>query len=297
VNRKLGNLVAGCAAVIFFAAVERASAITTVADMAIYFGSSSNSVQVGQQMQFFLTLSNGGPGMVVGAITITNQLAVDFQYVSSAGNGSYNPNNRAWTVVPGASGNTNFLMITVQATTAGIYTNTATITAIPVGVTDPNPANNTASARVTVISPIVLTCSSNLTITASTPNGTNVYFTTSAYGGCSSPLTLSSSPPSGSTFPIGQTIVTTTASDNCGDSTNCTFTITVNAPKFTGITLIQGGIKLNWPANFGLLLQQSDDLGTSNWTMVTNTPTITNGQNELILSPAKVNGFYRLVNP
>ena len=76
--------------------------------------------------------------------------------------------------------------------------------------------------------PIVLTCSSNLTITATTPNGTNVYFTTSAYGGCSSPLTLSSSPPSGSTFPIGTTTVTTTASDNCGDSTNCSFTVTVN---------------------------------------------------------------------
>src|ERR1019366_6493291 len=64
--------------------------------------------------------------------------------------------------------------------------------------------------------PIVLTCSSNPTIPASTPNGTNVYFTTSASGGCSSPLTLSSSPPSGSTFPICQTIVTTTASDRCG---------------------------------------------------------------------------------
>jgi len=84
---------------------------------------------------------------------------------------------------------------------------------------------------------IVLTCSSNLTITATTPNGTNVYFTTSAYGGCSSPLNLSSSPPSGSTFPIGQTTVTTTASDSCGNTTNCTFTITVNPKTYPPIVL------------------------------------------------------------
>jgi uncharacterized repeat protein (TIGR01451 family) len=146
--------------------------------------------------------------------------------------------------------------------------------------------------------PIVLTCSSNLTITASTPNGTNVYFTTSAYGGCSSPLNLSSSPPSGSTFPIGTTTVTTTASDSCGDSTNCSFTITVNKPvKFTAITLIHGGIKLDWLTNLGFVLQQNGSLGTTNWTPVTNTPTIINGQNELILSPTNVRGFYRLVNP
>ena len=86
--------------------------------------------------------------------------------------------------------------------------------------------------------PIVLTCSQNVTVTATgTNNGAAVFFTSSAYGGCSSPLTLSSVPPSGSFFPIGTNLVTTTASDSCGNGTNCSFTVTVNPPSYPPIVL------------------------------------------------------------
>jgi hypothetical protein len=146
--------------------------------------------------------------------------------------------------------------------------------------------------------PIVLTCSDDITVTATSTNGAAVYFTGSAYGGCSAPLTLASSPPSGSTFPVGTTTVTTTASDTCDDSTNCSFSVTVNKPLiFIGIASGNGEIKLNWLTNLQLALQQNNDLSTTDWTSVTNTPTITNGQNQLILSATNNRSFYRLVNP
>jgi hypothetical protein len=231
---KFRNLAAGCVAFVILSGAERAGAITTVADLAMFKVASTSSVQVGQPMQFFLTLSNGGPGLVTGTATVTDLLPAGFQYVSSAGNGSYNPNNGAWTVVPGAPGTTNFLTITVQAITAGNYTNTAAITTLPILVTDPNLNNNSASVVVTVNSlesaPIVLNCSSNLTVTANNSNGMAVFFTVSASGGCSPPPSVVANPPSGSTFPIGTTTVYTTASDSCGDSTNCSFTVTVLPP-------------------------------------------------------------------
>ena len=47
-----------------------------------------------------------------------------------------------------------------------------------------------------------------------------------ASGGCTTP-TIIANPPSGSTFPIGTTTVTATASDTCGNSATCSFTVTV----------------------------------------------------------------------
>src|SRR5262249_18565157 len=74
--------------------------------------------------------------------------------------------------------------------------------------------------------PIVLTCSSNINTTATSSSGAVVTFASSAIGGCSSPSVICN-PPSGSTFPIGTNTVTCTASDACGGSTNCSFTIPV----------------------------------------------------------------------
>jgi len=75
--------------------------------------------------------------------------------------------------------------------------------------------------------PILLTCSANITVPHTSSSGAQVYFTATASGGCSA-NNLSSSPPSGSTFPLGTTTVTTTASDTCGETNTCSFTVTVN---------------------------------------------------------------------
>ena len=84
------------------------------------------------------------------------------------------------------------------------------------------------SFTVTVYPPLSIACPSNIVAAASGPSGATVFFNVNASGGCSPPPFVTANPPSGSTFPVGTTTVFATASDTCGDSTNCSFTVTVN---------------------------------------------------------------------
>src|SRR6266571_4019352 len=84
--------------------------------------------------------------------------------------------------------------------------------------------------------PILLTCSSNIIATTSS-NCAVVFYTSTASGGCTPPPTLVCNPPSGSCFSLGTTLVTCTASNSCGQSTNCTFTVTVNQSNLPPILL------------------------------------------------------------
>ncbi len=110
---------------------------------------------------------------------------------------------------------------------------------------------NTCSFLVTVnppnFPPIVVNCSSNVTVTATSSNGAVVTFGATASGGCSSP-NVTANPPSGSTFPVGITTVTNTAADTCGNSTNCTFTVTVVSPP----------IVLTCPSNLTVIATSSN---------------------------------------
>jgi hypothetical protein len=59
-------------------------------------------------------------------------------------------------------------------------------------------------------------------------------------------------------------------------------------------------LTLSWiipSTNFAL--QQNFDLTTTNWTTLTNVPTLnlTNLQNQVIVSPSNSSGFYRLKTP
>jgi hypothetical protein len=55
---------------------------------------------------------------------------------------------------------------------------------------------------------------------------------------------------------------------------------------------------LSWPSPpEGFKLQQNSNLATTNWTTMTNTPTITNGQNQVFLPSAAGSRFYRLKYP
>src|ERR1035441_1998307 len=71
-----------------------------------------------------------------------------------------------------------------------------------------------------------ITCPSNISVMATGPAGATLFYTVTASGGCTTP-TVVANPPSGSTFPIGTTTVTATASDTCGNSATCSFTVTV----------------------------------------------------------------------
>jgi hypothetical protein len=69
-------------------------------------------------------------------------------------------------------------------------------------------------------------------------------------------------------------------------------------PVAMGITLSGTNLVLSWPSPpGGFVLQQNSDLATTNWTATTNTPTFTNGQNQVMFSPATGQRFYRLEYP
>jgi hypothetical protein len=55
---------------------------------------------------------------------------------------------------------------------------------------------------------------------------------------------------------------------------------------------------ITWPSPpTGFVLQQISSLGVTNWTTATNVPMLTNGQNQVILSPSTNIQFYRLKYP
>ncbi len=83
----------------------------------------------------------------------------------------------------------------------------------------------------------VLTCPANINVL--TPIGSCtaiVNFTPTATDNCNGAVTIVSLPASGSVFPIGTTTVNVTATDACGNSSTCSFTVTVLDAQLPVIT-------------------------------------------------------------
>ena len=79
-----------------------------------------------------------------------------------------------------------------------------------------------------VNAPTIVGCPNNLTITST--NAPVSWVAPTATDGCSTPSLTSTHQP-GSTFPSGTTTVIYTAVDACGNSSQCSFTVTVNQPQ------------------------------------------------------------------
>lgn len=74
----------------------------------------------------------------------------------------------------------------------------------------------------------VITCPANITVTTPTGSCTAVVsFAPTAIDNCAGAVTITSVPASGSVFAIGTRSVTVTATDICGNSSTCTFNVTV----------------------------------------------------------------------
>ena len=113
--------------------------------------------------------------------------------------------------------------------TSGIYTATVWFTDLNDGVVQ------SRQFTLTVIGPPVITCPSNITVTTTNSGGAVVNYTVTVSGGCP-PITTNCVPPSGSVFPIGATTVNCSATDSCGQSNSCSFTVTVSPPLPLSIT-------------------------------------------------------------
>jgi hypothetical protein len=74
--------------------------------------------------------------------------------------------------------------------------------------------------------------------------------------------------------------------------------VSVGEPYLTIQLTNVNSVTLSWlaPSN-AFRLQQNPNLTTTNWTSVTHSVSVTNSQNQVIMSPAAGNEFYRLVNP
>lgn len=97
----------------------------------------------------------------------------------------------------------------------------------------------------------MLTVPANTVVEATGPTGAVVTFvpTPSALDGVDGPLSATCSPASGSTFPIGSTTVTCTATDLAGNTGSATFTVTVvdtTPPSTITVTATPSTI---WPPN------------------------------------------------
>jgi len=122
------------------------------ADLQITKTVNSNSVPVGQNVVFQLTLINAGPNNVTNSISVNEAIPPGFQYVSDnsfASGTTYSAGVGLWTIFNGlGSGSNVVLNITMQAVSAGTYTNRAIIN-VPSGINDPNTNNNSSSVVVT----------------------------------------------------------------------------------------------------------------------------------------------------
>src|SRR6185369_10438597 len=89
----------------------------------------------------------------------------------------------------------------------------------------------------------VITCPGNLLLAADAGrcSRSNVTFTVNATDNCSV-TNLVSTPPSGGTFPVGVTTVTNIARDASGNTSTCTFTVTVTDNQNPAITLCPGNL-------------------------------------------------------
>jgi hypothetical protein len=155
----------------------------------------ASSAEVGQTVQFIV--SNDNPSL------FSAQPAV-----SPAGTLTY-------TLAPGATGTANVSVVAKDdggTSDGGRDTSTACTFAVTVGDTTP---------------PSVA-CPANIQVNATSAAGAVVTYSATGADSCGS-ATVVCAPASGSTFPVGTTPVTCTATDGAGLTATCSFTVTVIA--------------------------------------------------------------------
>src|SRR5207247_1189329 len=123
----------------------------------------------------------------------------------------------------------------VPASGSSFAVGTTTVTST---ATDAHGNTSTCSFTVTVTDNQLpqISCPANLTVNAA-PGAcsSNVTFTVNATDNCPG-VTVASAPASGSSFAVGTTTVTSTATDAAGNTSTCSFTVTVTDNQLPQIT-------------------------------------------------------------
>jgi uncharacterized delta-60 repeat protein len=120
------------------------------------------------------------------------------------------------------------LVITQNPAAGTMLSNPGTYT-ITITVTNANNFSSTCTTHVTYVdsTPPTITCPGNITVTAASGKRlTIVTYAVTAADNCS-PVTVTCNLPSGSSFPIGTTPVSCSATDASNNTASCSFTVTV----------------------------------------------------------------------
>lgn len=231
------------------AAEENASinptAIVSNTDLAITKLTDPNAAPVrsGDLLTYFINVENKGSITATG-VTVTDVLPLNASLVSVLqSQGSYSVGaNSTLTFTLGNLAPGSAAMAAIQITNlvsssfVGLLTNTATVTST---IADPNLANNSSTAitEVTDGTAPVITCPADITVNTSPAgsSGASVTFAANATDNVGV-TSLTYSKASGSVFPIGNTTVTATATDAAGNSSQCSFTVTVRDVEVPVIT-------------------------------------------------------------
>jgi hypothetical protein len=120
-----------------------------------------------------------------------------------------------------------------SGSTFPLGTTTVTCTA-----TDAAGNEGTASFTVTVQDTTVpvISVPATITVLATSPAGAVVTYSASATDAIDGPVPVTCDPPSGSTFPIGTTTVTCTATDSSGNTATATFQVVVGGPVLSQLS-------------------------------------------------------------
>ncbi|MES1243222.1 MAG: S8 family serine peptidase, partial [Acidobacteriota bacterium] len=239
------------------------------ADLALAMSVSSPTVLVGGSVTYTLTATNNGddPAYAVDVQEAFPAFPLLNPTSFTASQGTYNPSTGLWNLASLAPGNSATLAITVTApNTAGPLTNQGTAGA---GTSDPNSANNTASATTTVLSPA--TVSATKSVTGPFNEGNTVTYTvvisnSSAYDQQDNPGNEMTD-----VLPSSLTLVDASATSGTATATVATNTVTWN-----GVVPANGSVTVTIHATI--------NAGTSN-TTISNTATLSsdvdgNGVNE-----------------
>lgn len=137
---------------------------------------------------------------------------------ASVDNGSFDPD----------AGDT----ITLAQSPAGPYALGTTSVTLTVTDNQGDASSCTATVTVTDTTPPAITCPAPITVDGRLANnGAFVPFTVSATDSCDGSPAVAASPAPGSLFPFGTATVSATATDDSGNSAQCSFTVTVQSPQ------------------------------------------------------------------
>ncbi len=178
---------------------------------------------------------------VVAAATLTASFGAPFTYTIVATN---LPTRFAAKGLPAG--------LTIDPATGVISGQPGAIGVFPVAVYASN-ANGTGTATLTLTikdtTPPVLTLPADIVAEATGPNGAAVTFTATAVDDVDGVVPVTLSPASGSTFPLGTTTVTATATDAAGNVATGTFTVTVRDTTPPVIHDVAASPDRLWPAD------------------------------------------------